>query len=394
MVKSELFRFLRNTKNRVLLFFVCIYPFIFVTSIYFQSYSYMKSQGELHMNQSRIANIRALTLERGSEDDILKNRKELVKFFKEISINELSAGKFYASDIEKNYHFINTSLKKVYLLYLEALHNGLIDEHIISELGYTQTDLTVNAFYTNYLEENVENISLNFYDLKGVNGIKLFLSGENILVLMILLILLLSDIYIKDLLEGSYKLIYTLSFSRWKIFKAKWLISVSVLLSTVFYNMIIIFLLTTIIGGIGDLEYPLISKVLYFDLIEFNNTDFYLIPLWRYILYGILQLIVSAIALITSIIYCSIRLNSLKKTIGVGFISLFMVLLINSIMPEHTYMRVIYPFSYLYIENLVNINTYVNWFFGLVMNSTFILVLLIFSYFSLVNLDLNGTIKD
>ena len=98
MIKSELFRFLRNAKNRIILFILFIYPLIFVTSIYFQSNSYMETQSELHMNQSRIANIRALTLERGSDDDFLKDRKELIIFLKDISRNELSAGKFSKSD--------------------------------------------------------------------------------------------------------------------------------------------------------------------------------------------------------------------------------------------------------------------------------------------------------
>jgi len=394
MIKSELFRFLRNAKNRIILFILFIYPLIFVTSIYFQSNSYMETQSELHMNQSRIANIRALTLERGSDDDFLKDRKELIVFLKEISRNELSAGKFYKSDVEKNYHFINTSMKKVYLLYLDALDKGLITEQIISELGYTQTDLSVKAFYTKYLEENVEKLILNVYEINGANGVKLFFSGENILILMLILVLLLSDIYIKDLIEGSYKQIYTLSFSRWNIFKAKWIVAVIVFLAIVFYAVIMIFLLTTVIGGIGDFEYPVISKVFDLNLIEFENSDFHIISIWQYIAYGILQLIVGAIALITFVIYSSIRLNSLNNAVGVGFISLLIVFLINSIMPEYSYMRAIYPFSYLYIDNILNINTYVNGAFGFVSNCTIIIGTLVLCYFNLVKLDLNGIMKD
>lgn len=66
----------------------------------------------------------------------------------------------------------------------------------------------------NYILDNEIQPILNPYDMTGANALKLFLSGNNLIIFMFLIALLAIDIYLSEVEEGSYKLSFTQPFKR------------------------------------------------------------------------------------------------------------------------------------------------------------------------------------
>lgn len=373
LVRLELYRFFKNTKNRVILVIILVYPFLLFAWLEHQSGSYMKIQSDLHMNQSRIANIRALTLMRAKDDNsinIVSNNDQLITFFQEVSRNELSAGKFYLSNDQKNYKFINTSLKKIYDLYLNALDNELISDQVILELGYTRADLEAGAFYSEYLDENLETIYLNKFEINGFNATKLVFSGQNLIVLILLIVLMLSDIYLKDLLEGGYKLIYSLQIDRRKLLLSKLIVALVILVILILYVTLTVFLVSSVIGGYGDPEYPIVSTSINQFYLSSNEMSFQVTPIWLYILIGFIQIVLVCSTLVYLMILVSISIKSLSVVMGASLGILFFTFFINSMMPASSIWRAIFPFSYIYVENLLNVNSISNLTIGFLINLT------------------------
>lgn len=387
LLKSEFYRILKSPKNRIIIMILLIYPFLFTGWIEFKSNSYMEELSEFHMNQSHIANIRALSLIRAtSESEVIENRDQLITFFQDVSRHELSAGKFLDSDNRNNYHFINTSLNKVYNLYLNALENGLITDQVIRELGYTKLELKANAFYTDYLQKNVEEIWLNEFEVNGINSIKLFFNGQNLLILVILFFLLLSDIYIKDIHEGSYKQLFTHAIDRGKLLTAKLIVVLSLYLGISILIIFLAYFISSTLGGTGHFDYPLISNA--------NNSSsensFQIISIMNYLALSVVQFTAVSIALLFLSVFLSVKYNSFNIPMGIVFSLLFITFTINTILPDNSLLRDIYPFSYLYSDNVLNVNTSSSLVLCLALNGIIILGSLVASINCLSKKDLHG----
>ncbi len=395
MIHSIFKLYFKSTKNRVMLFAVLIYSILFFAYIWHSESAYLESEGNLHMNRSRVANTQAMTLSKTRDiNPSGYTREEIdrkIDFFSTVSKNELTTGKFLLSQDQKNFKFINLTMNKIYSQYLLAIEENTIPLQAAYDLGYTLDELHALEAYTRYLDGYDKDLVLNPNAVNSANLSMKFFTGSNLIVLTCLIVFSIFDIYLTNMNDGSYKILYTLSTERRKVLFSKVIVSIIVGITMVIVSFCLVNLVAFIVGGAGDWSYPIMSKefpvtFLFNDMSTLKISQLYSVVIASFVLY--LFILISILAFILCI---SVITDSSSATIGIFLCTIFISVIFHTALSENAMMKLMYPYSYLFSESVWSIKSQLNSWYGLVSNTIIIIVSLILMRIRIMSKDLLGS---
>ena len=396
LIKADIYKFFKNKKNLMIIAILFIFTMAMVGYNYRQSTVYMKNRGDYFSDKHRYSTSVAATLQtlldnevyNGEDPEMIQKR---IDYYTLEGKNYQSLGFFYPKDQEKDYKYINNVMNNLYLSMIRGYEEGVIDLEEIVKRGYDIRAVNLLADYTQYLADEDIQPLLNTYKVNGANGMKLFLRGENLIVLLILISLLTADMYLKEMSEGSYKLLLTQPHARKKIYLSKVIAMSCISLILIFSLALVNFILSSAIGGIGDFSYPLMSKQS-LNMVTLNgmNESLLIIPLWEYVLRGCALLLALTLFTVMFILMISILTDSNNKTLAIAIIIIAISYGFNVFLDKSSAMNLWYPHSYLFIQNVLEVNNRSNYQMGIIITILCGGVSFLLSYLKFVSKDYLG----
>lgn len=393
LIKIEWFKLLRNKKNWVIVF-ACIVLMLI------NGYQNMAKNEEFIKD-------RIYYLDQES-DNALMQRDELEKEMQGIDENS----KEWKALIEQyDFWSYETDASRLLLGYYKNRSNSYGTDQMIAELSIERDRKLVEAvqkkysgilfeFYTpekeikerqneiyiiqELIKENDENLRIDSdakflysspYEMNGLNFLAIIFDNGIFLFITLLLFLIVSDLYTKEIEQGSYKFYMTSPYHRSQIIVAK--IMSAALFSILFISLSLAigFIVFSIWNDIGDIKYPYVVGTA-----QTTPCYIYLLKL------GILTLI-SIIFLITVFMYLSLHTKSEAALISIGAGILLCTYFIYNLF-YLTYPNIIeLPFlSHIYIGSLVQ---YKNGLLGYIIGNVVSIMLFVYLSVSRFNkLDL------
>lgn len=398
IVKNEMYKFFKNKKNIIviILFFAYLLGINFYNLKEYKMYmnetkqvylsKYSKAEGMVKVYAERIVRTDIFT------PDEIKEIEELMNFYRvERSKLKLIERKYVNNKPAEYYKDILVYQNERYDNILKSLNEGVIDEKTLSEMNLKLEDIKKEMKVNQYILDNEIDPIINPYTMTGANSLIMFLEGNNLLVLIFLISLLAIDIYLSELEEGSYKLSYTQPFERKDIFRGKIITILAISILLIVLGGILNFGAISSIYEIGNINYPFIANE-NINQIAFNNNniEYIIIPLWKFVLLGFGLLLPILIFTIALIICISIFTDSNKKTMGISIILLVMAFIFDNFLKKHSIVNLVYPYSYIYIRNVIEANSRSNYLLGMLLNSFLAVGLFIISYYKFISKDFLG----
>ena len=118
--------------------------------------------------------------------------------------------------------------------------------------------------------------------------------------------------------------------------------------------------------------------------------EYIILPLWKYFIMGIILLLPIILFTMGLIMFVSIFTDSSAKTLGFPIMLLVLGFIFNNFVPKESIVNLIYPYSYLFIKNAIEINNRSNYLFGFLLNLSLSILLFMFSYYKFINKDFLG----
>lgn len=228
--------------------------------------------------------------------------------------------------------------------------------------------------------------------MTGANSLSMFLEGNNLIILMFLIALLSIDIYLSEVEEGSYKLSYSQPFRRNQIFLGKVITMIIVSLIFIILGAILNFAIVSIIYGVGDMNYPLItSEAIKSISFGINHGEYIILPLWKYVIMGFVLLIPILLFTISIIMGISIFTDSSVKTLGFSIMLIGLAFIFKNFVSRQSIVNVIYPYCYLFIRNVIELDSHSNYLFGILLNGLMAIGLFMISYNRFIHKDFLGS---
>ncbi len=391
MLRSTLKLHFKNTKNRFLLCFVLVYSVIFVFYVWHNSIGYLESAGNLHMNRSRVANTQAMTLSKTRQINpgglTIEDLDKKIDFFSTISKNELTVGKFLLSEDRKNFKFINFTLNSIYRQYLNAIDDEIIPIQAVYDRGYTLEELSAQESYTRFLDTYDNDLILNPYEVNSANLSMKFLTGPNLMILTCLVVFSVFDIYLINLKDGSYKILYTLSENRRKVVFLKIIVGIIVGITAIIMSFGVINLIGYMVGGLGNWHYPIMTKG--YPITVFSTSKTYeILPLVQVVFLSLALYLVILTSLMAFTIFISLLANSSSTTISVFFSLIFITVIIHITQSPNSLISLIYPYSFLIIESVWSVKTQLNLWYGFISSAGILISSLILIWYKILYMDL------
>ena len=397
-VKVELYKFFKNRKNLIIIAILILYTLIMVGYNHIQSTQYMSEMGRDFADRSEFSTSLSSTLKLALENNVLNGQEpELIEkrmeYYALEGRNLQVLGFFYDENKAKNYKYINSSLNKLYSSMLLGYDEGIIELEEIEKRGYTLREVKLLADYTKYLMDKDIQPILNIYEINGANSLKLFLSGTNLIIFFILISLLAADIYLKEMSEGSYKLLLTQPNKRGKVYISKAITISIVSITVILLAAIVNFTISSIIGGIRDFSYPLMSREA-LNIITTNGMDkpLLILPLWEFIFRGFILLLSLIIFTVMTILTISILTDSNKITLGLTIIIVTMSFGFNAFLSKGSPVNLWYPHSYLFIEDVLQVSNRSNYLMGIIICVSGGILSFILGYLKFVKKDFLGAV--
>jgi len=302
-------------------------------------------------------------------------------------------GHFYSQNKEKDFKYTNNIKSKYFAAMLTALEEEVISIEEVAQRGYNHREITHLSAYTQHLVDVDVQPMLNIYQLDGANGMVLFLKGGNLIIFMLLIALFSVDVYLKEVTEGSYKLSFTQPHERRRIFLSKAVVITGVSTGLILLSGVLNFIIYTIIGGIGNWQYPMMAKESLMGL-SLNSlaSDLLILPLWQYVFMGFMLLIPITLFTVMLILYVSIVTDSNSKTIGMMVVVIFMSFAFGSFLSEGSAINLWYPHSYLFSEKVIGVENRSNFGIGVLINSIGAISLFALSYRKFKEKDFLGAV--
>lgn len=391
MLRSTLKLHFKNTKNRFLLCFVLLYSVIFVFYVWHTSIGYLESAGNLHMNRSRVANTQAMTLSKTRQINpgglTIEDLDKKIDFFSTISKNELTVGKFLLSEDRKNFKFINFTLNSIYRQYLNAIDDEIIPVQAVYDRGYTLEELSAQESYTRFLDTYDNDLILNPYEVNSANLSMKFLTGPNLMILTCLVVFSVFDIYLTNMKDGSYKILYTLSENRRKVVFSKIIVGIIVGTTAIILSFGVVNLIGYMVGGLGNWHYPIMTKG--YPITVFSTSKTYeILPLVQVVFVSLALYLVILTSLMAFTIFISLLANSSSTTISVFFSLIFITVIIHITQSPNSLISLIYPYSFLIIESVWSVKTQLNLWYGFISSAGILISSLILIWYKIFNMDL------
>ena len=296
IIKYEIRKFFSKKKNKLLILLLLV--FIFFINIYnyqiyekydekiIEDYKFIaeSAKSTADVTYLKLTELYGLSEEeKGEHEGQIKKLEGQLKFFSQESniTNRISNSLDKAEDPEWN-RLICKYLGQRYANIVESYEKGGIDDVYLKEQKINIQEVKHYKYKYEYLLEKKIYIQINEYKPSGVYSLDLLLKDHNILVMMLIVALLSMDVFLSSVMEGSYKLEYTLPFKRNKIFLGK-VISILIIITGILVFMFLLnFIINSIIFGIGDIRYPhIVSDTINKISLKGNQGNFLAISLWN-----------------------------------------------------------------------------------------------------------------
>lgn len=388
IIKNEFYKFFKNRKNLIIIALVFVYLFGINIFNGYKCKGYMMETSMLYVNKryqaEAILGQDILTLEK-EENLTVEEREELIEkteFYKVEKNKLLVIEHNHRENNEEKYKHILIAEIERYNNIIRNIEEGVIPKEFLVDKGLTIEGMKKALILNQYILDNEIQPILNPYIMTGANSLKMFLEGNNLLVLILLIALLSIDIYLGEVEEGSYKLSYSQPFGRKELFLGKVITISFISLFLIVIGVLLNFIIMCLIYGVGDMNYPFIASS--------GAMEYRIIPLWKYAIMGFGLLLPILLLTISMIMSISILLDSSTKTLGISIMLLALALIFNNFLSKDSIVNLIYPYCYLFIDNVIEMKTKTNYLFGILFNSILTILLFLASYIAFIKKDFLG----
>lgn len=399
LIGHEINKFFKSKKNLLLIGLFFLFSITMIFFNIYQSKKYMDTIGRGHTNSARYSSGLAATLtnvleEQGYvEDESPEMTLKRIDYHTQEANYLNSMGLFYSKNEDKDFKYINMVKSKLFASILTALEEDTISIKELRRRGYDLRQLELLSKYTKYLVDVDVQPMLNIYKPDGGNGMVMFLKGPNLIIFIFLIVLLSVDVYLKEVSEGSYKLLFTQPYERKRIFFSKAIVTVGVSMALILVSAVFNFIVLTLMGGVGDWQYPMMSNVSLMGLsLNSLTPNLLILPLWKYVLMGFILLIPLTLFTVMLIFYVSIATDSNNKTIGIIIILIFMAFVFSTFLSEESVINLWYPPSYIFMEKVISVENRTNYGIGILLNSIGTIILFFLSYNKFKSKDFLGAV--
>lgn len=402
IIKNELYKFFKSNKNIILISLFLIY-LLGISFYNINRYKlYMKEQKQVYMNRSAKADgvLSSKTLLLNKYDDLSLKEKETInrevlekekEFYNEERNKLLLMAYTYGEDNPKKYKDILIAENARYKNIIKGIEEKVINPSFLKDRDLTMEEVEKKSYINKYILDNEIQPILNPYTMTGANSLVMFLEGNNLLILIFLIALLSVDIYLGEIEEGSYKLSYNQPFGRGQLYLGKVITITIVSLLLITLAVLLNFIIISVIYGIGNMRYPFITSENIMNIsFSISHREYVILPLWKYAVMGFGLLLTIVIFTISLVMCISIFVDSSTKTLGFSMILLVLAFIFNNFVPKESIVNLIYPYCYLFIRNVIEINNRSNYLFGVLLNSLLTIGLFIISYNKFINKDFLG----
>ena len=295
--------------------------------------------------------------------------------------------------------FTQEEQKQMYLRYsidlmsnnIEAYEKGYLPRELLELRKTSINEFKRELFRLTYLQENNIDYNINPHTNTGINSISKIFQNNIILIISVIMGFMIVDVFLSEVGEGSYKLLYTQPYKRKNIFFGK-IISVFLILTSLFIAILVIqFLVGTLSNGIGDINspYTVIENLMRLSISE-NNIRFKMIPEIKAIGLSIILLILTIMLNISIISLLSVYTDSISKTIGAEIVLIFMTVLIRNFIFEEQSIHGLNPFSYIFTQDVLTGRINSSYLLGIILNIGLIVLCGLLSYIKFNRKDFLG----
>lgn len=289
--------------------------------------------------------------------------------------------------------------KQMYLRYsidlmnnnIEAYEKGYLPKELLELRKTSINEFKRELFRLRYLQENDIDYSINPHTNTGINSISKIFQNNIIIIIFTIMGFMTVDVFLSEVGEGSYKLLYTQPYKRKDIFFGK-IISVFLTLISLFIAILVIqFLLGTIFNGIGDISSPYVTIENLMKLsLSGDNIGFKMIPEIKAISFSIILIILTIMLNICMISLLSIYTDSISKTISVEIVLILMTVLIRNFIFEEQIIHGLNPYSYIFTQDVLTGRINSSYLLGMILNIVLIVLCLLLSYMKFNGKDFLG----
>lgn len=115
-----------------------------------------------------------------------------------------------------------------------------------------------------------------------------------------------------------------------------------------------------------------------------------IIQTWQYIMMGFALLLPIVLLTVALIIAISVVTDSNSNTLGITIMLLVMAFIFENFVSDQSIIKLIYPYSYLFMDKIIEASSRANYPLGLLLNSLLAVGLLGISYLKFVSKDFLG----
>lgn len=398
LIKYEFYKFFKNKKNLGIIAILFAYTIAMIGYDQIQSTKYMDEMGVHFTDKAKYSTCVSANLQFRLDENLLYDEdpqsiQESIDYFKSEGMKQQVLAFFYPKNQVKDHKYINVVMNKLYSSMLSAYDEGIIDLEEIKKRGYTLRELKILSDYTKYLiDEDIKPL-LNRYQITGANGMKLFFSGSNLIVIFILISLLAADMYLKEISEGSYKQLLIQPYERKRVYLSK-IITISLVSIVLIFTVALVnFTICSLIGGIGDWSYPLMSRIS-LNTLTLNGMEepLLIVPLWEFVIRAFILLLPLILFNVIVIFTISILTDSNITTLGLTVIIVLISFSFNAFLEKTSAINLWYPYSYLFIEDVFEVSNRSNYLMGLILCSLGGILSFVVGYIKFVKKDFLGVV--
>lgn len=394
LIISEWTKFSSNKKNKILFLVLVIYlvGLLFNNIRAHENYfTHMEDEMSAQRNEA-VNRLSAIMLM--SEDENYEADAGEVAFLNTEVSTSLLLEQFYRFEELGDWQRVIKTENEKYNNLISGAENYYIDIDILRARNQLPTQLKQQIFANEYLLEKEIRPYTSPYQLNGVQFLTFLLKGYTPLILLALCALMSMDVFLGELEEGSYKLYFTQPFSRKKIYWAKVLSTVLFIIGLVAAIIFLLFILISIIKGIGNIAYPqaiatsniLTSKTSIVEVVG----EFQIVSSGQYLLLGFYLLFLLLVMTILSTIGISTLLNSMGSALGLVAGVFMLTYVFDSFLSHESVLRFIQPMAYSNIDMVIRGHVNASYLVGVILVITLPMILVGFSYTKFMRSDLLG----
>ena len=184
---------------------------------------------------------------------------------------------------------------------------------------------------------------------------------------------------------------YTQPVTRKQIYLGKLTTVMVISLLLLLFGILLNFIIINIIFELGNMNYPFFTMES-IKTITFSGGfgEYMVLPLWKYFILGLILLFPIILFTIAFIMFISIFTDSSSKTLAFPIMLLVLAFIFNNFVGKQSIVNLIYPYSYLFIKDSIELNNRSNYLFGILLNSILSIGLFSISYYKFINKDFLG----